>query len=89
VLESLTNVLRHAGLPRTWVRLDYAPTQLAMRIDNAAPSRPGLLQTGGGGRGLEGMRHRLAAHGGTLTAGPTDEHAWSVVALLPVPKEHP
>jgi signal transduction histidine kinase len=89
VLESLTNVLRHAGLPRTWVRLDYTPTRLTMRIDNATPDRPGLLETPGGGRGLEGMRHRLAAHGGTLTAGPTNNHAWSVVAVLPVPKEHP
>jgi signal transduction histidine kinase len=88
VLESLTNVLRHAGLPRTWVRLDYAPTTLTLRIDNAAPDRAGLLEAPGGGRGLEGMRHRLAVHGGTLTAGPTDDHAWSVVAVLPVPKEH-
>jgi signal transduction histidine kinase len=89
VLESLTNVLRHAGLPRTWVRLDYAPGRLTLRIDNAAPERAGLLVTPGGGWGLEGMRHRLAAHGGTLTAGPTDDHAWSVVAVLPVPREHP
>lgn len=88
VLKSLTNVLRHAGLPRTWVRVDYAPTRLTLRVDNAAPDRAGLLEAPGGGSGLEGMRHRLAAHGGTLTAGPTGDHAWSVVAVLPVPKEH-
>jgi signal transduction histidine kinase len=89
VLESLTNVLRHAGLPRTWVRLDYAPTRLTIRVENAAPDRAGLLEAPGGGRGLEGMRQRLAAHGGTLTAGPTDEYAWSVVAVVPLPEEHP
>lgn len=96
VLESLTNVLRHAGLPPTWVRLDYAPTQLTVRIDNAESDRPGLLEMPGGGHGLEGMGHRIAAHGGTLTAGPADDFAWSVVAQLPLPdvinpapEEHP
>jgi signal transduction histidine kinase len=87
VLESLTNVLRHAGLPRTWVRLDYGPARLTVRIDNAEPPAPSPLETIGGGRGLEGMRTRLAAHGGTLTAGPADGYAWSVVAELPIPKE--
>lgn len=89
ILESLTNVLRHAGLPRTRVRLDYGPTSLTIRIDNAEPDRPGPVGTPGGGLGLEGMRNRLAAHGGTLTAGPLDGYAWSVVAELPVPKEQP
>jgi signal transduction histidine kinase len=89
VLESLTNVLRHAGLPKTWVRIDYTPTRLTVRIDNAAPNRPRPLEAPGGGRGLEGIRHRLSVHGGTLTAGPTDEHAWSVIAVLPLPKEDP
>lgn len=85
VLESLTNILRHAGLANTWVRLDYAPTQLTVRIDNAAPDREGHLDMPGGGHGLEGMRHRVAAHGGTLTAAPTHDYAWSVVAVLPLP----
>lgn len=86
VLESLTNILRHAGLPRTWIRLDYAPTQLTVRIDNGAPDRPGLIESPGGGHGLEGMRHRVAAQNGTLAAGPTENFAWSVVARLPLPE---
>ncbi|MEN3356525.1 MAG: hypothetical protein V7637_507 [Mycobacteriales bacterium] len=89
VLESLTNVLRHAGRPRTWVRLDYTPTRLTVRIDNAAPDRPGSPKAPGGGRGLKGIRHRLSAHGGTLTAGPTDGYAWSLIAGLPLPEEDP
>lgn len=87
VLESLTNVLRHAGLVRTWVRLNYSRTQLEIRVDNASPERPGLLVAPGGGRGLEGLRHRLAAHAGTLAAGPTPGYGWSVVAVLPLPEE--
>ncbi len=90
ITESLTNVLRHAGLPRTRVRIDYAPTELTVRVDNAASALPAPISTGpGGGRGLEGMRQRLATQGGRLTAGPSDGHAWSVIAVLPIPEEHP
>ncbi|MGL5827411.1 MAG: hypothetical protein ACRCYU_21775 [Nocardioides sp.] len=88
-MESLTNVLRHAGLPRTWVRIAYAPTQLTLRIDNAAASVAHPSHGRGGGRGLEGMRHRFATQGGTLTPGPADGYAWSVVGVLPLAKEHP
>ena len=88
VLESLTNVLRHAGLPPTWVRIDYAHDRVTIRVDNATSDRPRPLEPSGGGTGLTTMRQRLAAHGGSLSAGPTAEHAWSVAAVLPVPKEH-
>jgi signal transduction histidine kinase len=88
VIESLTNVLRHAGLPPTWVRIDYAPDRVTIRVDNATSDRPRPLEPSGGGTGLATMRQRLAAHGGSLSAGPTAEHAWSVAAVLPVPKEH-
>ena len=89
VLESLTNVLRHAGLPRTWVRIDYALDRVTIRIDNATSDRPSPLEPSGGGTGLAAMRQRLAAHGGSLSAGPTSECSWSVVAVLPVPKGDP
>ncbi|MBB5084081.1 signal transduction histidine kinase [Nonomuraea endophytica] len=87
ILESLTNVLRHAGRPRTWVRIDYRPERLCVRVDNAAPT-PEAARTPGGGRGIPGMRARVETCGGTLTAGPLEPFAWSVRAILPIQEQH-
>ncbi|MFD9942603.1 sensor histidine kinase [Nonomuraea sp. NPDC059023] len=87
VLESLTNVLRHAGRPKTWVRIDYRQERLCVGVDNAAPT-PEAARTPGGGRGIPGMRARVETCGGTLTAGPLEPFAWSVRATLPLQEQH-
>lgn len=98
VQESLTNVLRYApDSPQVVVsltRLDASAEKsewFQLRVENRrgtaahpAPA-PGL----GAGRGIVGMRERAAAHGGTVTAGPTPD-GWQVEALLrldPRPEE--
>lgn len=67
--ESLTNVLRHAPQATTaTVRLEWLPGQLDLTVvDDGGP--PAIPEAG---RGINGMRDRLHALGGTLdlAAGP-------------------
>ncbi len=87
VQESLSNAVRHArpGVIEVALARDTAG-QVIARIGNdaGAPSRPvppgsGLPQ----GRGLAGMRERVAALSGTLSAGPAPGGGWLVAARIP------
>ncbi|MCP3782641.1 sensor histidine kinase [Micromonospora sp. A3M-1-15] len=83
VQEALTNVLRHAGPATATVRLQYAPTEVAVEVTDtgrgaAAPAgRPG-------GYGLAGMRERVTALGGSFAAGPASAGGFRVSATLPL-----
>ncbi|GAA0407799.1 two-component sensor histidine kinase [Acrocarpospora corrugata] len=82
--ESLTNVRRHAPAA-AWVEAALtAPTDLVrLRVRNVgSPGDPRLIRLGGG-FGLVGMVERVQALGGRLTAGPTRENGWEVVAEFP------
>jgi signal transduction histidine kinase len=90
VQEGLTNVIKHADQARTVVRIEYRPREL--RIDvaddgvavvDAGPSAPG------GGRGLIGLRERLAIYGGELDAGPRPGGGWRVRARIPLEPADP
>ncbi|MCU1482137.1 MAG: two-component sensor histidine kinase, partial [Subtercola sp.] len=52
------------------------------RGPGSAPAAAGLAVTGSG-RGIIGMRERVAAFGGTLDAGPTASGGWQVFARIP------
>ena len=83
VQESLTNALKHApGAPVDIVIAGTAgQVEIAVRNGPAA-GPPSGLEESGGGRGLAGMRERVSACGGELTAGPA-EGGWQVLARLP------
>ncbi|AUY54001.1 two-component sensor histidine kinase [Streptomyces sp. CB01881] len=51
-----------------------------------APGPRGLWRRlpGSGGTGLAGMAERVAAHGGTLGAGPHQRSGWRITCVLPV-----
>ncbi|MGY0503037.1 sensor histidine kinase [Nocardia sp. FBN12] len=79
VQESLTNVTRHAGdRPRARVSLTTVDAAIAVRVTNTGPS----TEPAGHGKGLVGMRERVDAVGGTLSAGPTDG-GWLVQVRVP------
>lgn len=83
VQESLTNVLRHAGRAMATVRIGYRPGQVTIEItDNGAARSDDVPR--GGGHGLQGMRERATAVGGTLLAGPRPDGGYAVVAELPL-----
>ena len=65
VQESLTNTVRHAGATRVEVTLRYRPASVVVEVaDDGAGRRP--VSTG---TASPGMRERVAALGGALTAG--------------------
>jgi signal transduction histidine kinase len=88
VQEALTNVLKHAGRPRTTVRLDYRETELVVEVADAGrpipAAGPAATAVPGSGRGLLGLRERVALYGGELNAGPRLGGGWLVRARLPV-----
>jgi signal transduction histidine kinase len=83
VQEALTNVSRHAGLARAFVRLHYAPETLSVQVDDDGNGTVTPAGTKGPGLGLAGMRERVAALGGRLQAGPQDDGGFRVRAELP------
>ncbi|MGJ4134007.1 sensor histidine kinase [Corynebacterium macclintockiae] len=85
VQESLTNVLKHAGAVPAQVRLEWEPARVFISVDNA----PGDEQIEGSGRGLTGIRQRVAIHGGTARWGASAVYpgGWNVTATVPYAKE--
>jgi signal transduction histidine kinase len=84
VQEALTNATRHAPGSATSVVLRLADGSLEVVVRNA---RGGASLGGGGGHGLAGMRERVAVHGGSVTAGPTEDGGFEVLARIPLGAE--
>jgi signal transduction histidine kinase len=85
VQEALTNVLKHAGKPRTSISLDCQDGELLVEVADAGPPIPAAVPAvPGGGRGLIGLRERVAVYGGRLEAGPQAGSGWQVQARFPV-----
>jgi signal transduction histidine kinase len=83
--ESLTNAIKHGG---------HAPVTVSVRTDAGAlevdvTNRSGAgphAHAAGSGHGIQGMRERAAALGGSLDAGPTPDGGFRVHARLPIPE---
>ena len=86
VQEALTNVIKHAGKPRTTVTLDYRADDLVVEVADAGRPFPpaGPAAASSSGRGLIGLRERTALYGGELEAGPRPDGGWRVRARMPV-----
>ncbi|MEU3745256.1 MULTISPECIES: sensor histidine kinase [Streptomyces] len=84
VQEALTNVRKHAG-PDAEAEVSVVRVGRTVEItvlDNGTP-QPGV-PADSGGHGLLGMRERVSALGGTLTAAPRYGGGFRVQAILPV-----
>ena len=86
VQESLTNVLKHAG-PGAVARVTVAHTAEAIEIEVSDDGRGAQAASDGLGHGLQGMRERVALHGGSLSAQPRPEGGFVVRARLPYAQE--
>jgi signal transduction histidine kinase len=88
VQEALTNTLKHADASRARITLRYGAAELEVDVldDGRGPAANGAP---GGGRGLVGMRERVALYGGRVDAGPRAEGGFLVSARLPLSGEAP
>ncbi|MFD9108570.1 sensor histidine kinase [Streptomyces bottropensis] len=87
VQEALTNTVKHAAGASAAVTVDYAATHLRVEVTDTGGT-PGTSKTTdsatGAGRGLIGLRERLAVYGGTLRTGPHHAGGYRVTALIPL-----
>ncbi|NDU76721.1 two-component sensor histidine kinase [Actinomadura sp. DSM 109109] len=82
VQESLTNALKYAHGNRTVTRVRYGQKEITVQVGTDGPgSRAG--SPGGSGRGLAGLRDRVAALGGEFSADPRDGGGFDVQARIP------
>jgi two-component system, NarL family, sensor kinase len=82
VLESLTNVVRHANARRCGVRLRREPASLRIDIDDDGRGLPTAYRAG---VGLASIRERAAQLGGTASITAGTGGGTSVHAVLPLP----
>jgi signal transduction histidine kinase len=85
IQEALTNALKHAGGARTRVLVAFRDGRLDLEVRNARGQAASAAE--GAGRGLVGMRQRVAVYGGELDAGPLPEGGFAVRARLPLGEE--
>lgn len=92
VQEALSNARKHAPGTEITVTLADDGSSLLLRVENESSPVSGASDHGGPvvaphslGYGIEGMRDRLAAVGGSLRTGPRHSGGWAVQALLPHP----
>jgi len=80
VQESLSNAVRHGAPHKVRIEIRRAGDAAEVEVTNdGAPDAAAAP-----GYGLTGMAERVAAAGGTLSAGPAGEGRWRVAARLPL-----
>jgi signal transduction histidine kinase len=84
VQEALTNAVKHAA--GSSVRVDVSQRGGLLRVE---VFDDGGVATGepGSGRGLVGLRERLAVYGGSLKAGPRPTGGFRVIAEIPLTED--
>ena len=84
VQEALTNALKHGGATAT-ASVRYGRDALELTVEDEGASRtPATTEPDHDGRGLVGMRQRVAMLGGSVDTGPTPT-GFRVAARLPYP----
>ncbi|MER6629127.1 histidine kinase [Streptomyces sp. NPDC000987] len=83
VQEALTNALKYAHGSPTSVRVRYGEKEISVKVGTDG-SGPATASPGGSGRGLAGLRERVAVLGGEFSAGREAEGGFVVRARIPV-----
>ncbi|MFJ7275616.1 sensor histidine kinase [Kitasatospora sp. NPDC098663] len=94
VREGLTNVVRHARADRCTVTVTGSSVEIRDDGTGADGRTGGTGGTGGTGegsgvgKGLRGLRERVAAAGGTVEAGPLSPRGWRLLVTVPPGARH-
>ncbi|MGY0059823.1 sensor histidine kinase [Streptomyces sp. LZ34] len=83
VQEALTNTVKHAAGSTAEVTVAYGEDRLRVEVTDTGGT-PGASAATGGGRGLIGLRERLAVYGGTLHTGQRPGGGYLVEAAIPL-----
>ncbi|TYB58873.1 sensor histidine kinase [Nonomuraea sp. PA05] len=81
VREALTNVSRHSGTEQATLTIANASGNIIITVEDDGP---GATYDGGSGFGIQGMRERATALGGTLETGARPGGGFRVTARLPL-----
>jgi signal transduction histidine kinase len=82
VQEALTNALKYAHGRRTEVHIRHDAREIAVEVSTEG-SAGSAAPVGGSGRGLDGLRERVAVQGGEFAAGRRDGGCFVVSARIP------
>lgn len=83
VQEGLTNAVRHSGAHTIDVALECGPEGVAASVADDGHGAAHGVPTGAGGFGIDGLRERVEAVGGTLEAATRGEGGFTLRAVLP------
>ncbi|MFC9132378.1 sensor histidine kinase [Streptomyces sp. NPDC057099] len=83
VQEALTNTVKHASGAKAAVTVEFGPQRLRVEVTDTG-GHPGASAPTGNGRGLIGLRERLAVYDGTLNTGRRLTGGYRVEALIPL-----
>ncbi|MFE1557777.1 sensor histidine kinase [Streptomyces sp. NPDC058734] len=83
VQEALTNTMKHASGASAAVTVTYGQEGLRVEVTDTG-GRPGAGAATGNGRGLIGLRERLAVYDATLNTGRRLTGGYRVEALIPL-----
>ena len=78
--EGLANVAKHAAASRVTVRLDRRATEVVLEVEDDGQGGAGVER----GSGLEGIRDRVQALGGSFALESRIGHGTRLIAMLPV-----
>jgi signal transduction histidine kinase len=81
--EALTNTVKHAAGASVTIKVEYRPGEVRIEVADTGGTASPAAGTGNG-RGLMGLRERLAVYGGSLDAGRRITGGYRVSAVIPV-----
>jgi signal transduction histidine kinase len=82
--EALSNVARHAGADRVWVRFDGAGERITLEIEDDGKGIDPAARVGRGHDGLSNMQARAAKLGGTFTIASRDGSGARILVSVPL-----
>jgi signal transduction histidine kinase len=85
VQEALTNSLRHSTRTGTRVTVGFSVDALTLNVVDSQPPPVPPPATQPGGRGLIGIRERVAVYGGSVTVHDDRSRPYGIIVRMPIP----